>query len=328
MSTNELNLYLNRIFCGDCLDLFQNIPDESVDMTFADPPFNLNMEYASYKDTLAPQTYLDWCEQWIAEMVRVTKPTGSIFLHNIPQWLTSYTTFLHKVAHFKHWITWNAPTSFMGKSLRPTHYGFLFYTKSQTAAKIYKVRCPHPRDRTQGYLLKEYGGKINMVHPFGPLVSDVWTDIHRIQHASKRDNHPCQLPVCLLDRLILMVTDENDIVLDPFSGTGTTAISAKRLGRNYIGFELDEQYQRIAEQKLKHVQADSRIDHHWVSFYRHEIMTLRDEDWGDLKKHFVMPDNPRLIEKYKIELAGVHVPADIKTAHALSRVPERRLFYD
>ena len=125
-----------------------------------------------------------------------------------------------------------------------------------------------------------------------------------------------------------MVTEENDIVLDPFLGTGTTAISAKRLGRNYIGFELDEQYWRIAEQKLNHVEADSRIDHHWVSFYRNEVMTLRDKDWDDLKQHFVLPAHPRLIEKYKIELAGVSIPAEIKTAHALSRLPERRLFYD
>jgi site-specific DNA-methyltransferase (adenine-specific) len=148
--------YHNKILCGDCLDLFKEIPDESVDMTFADPPFNLNRNYSSYKDTLESQDYLEWCERWIDEMVRVTKPTGSIFLHNIPQWLTSYTMFLNGIAHFKHWITWNAPTSFMGKSLRPSHYGILFYTKSQTNAKIYKLRHPHQRDCKQGYLLKEY----------------------------------------------------------------------------------------------------------------------------------------------------------------------------
>jgi site-specific DNA-methyltransferase (adenine-specific) len=319
---------LNKILCGDCLDLFKEIPDESVDMTFADPPFNLNRNYASYRDTLDSQDYLDWCERWIGEMVRVTKPTGSIFLHNIPQWLTHYPTFLNGIAHFKHWITWNAPTSLMGKSLRPSHYGILFYTKSQTNAKIYKLRHPHQRDRKQGYLLKEYGGKIDIVHPFGPLVSDVWTDIHRVQHAGRRDKHPCQLPVGLLDRLILMVTDENDIVLDPFAGTGTTAIAAKRLGRQYIGFELDSQYQSIAEQKLNRVEANSRIAHHWVSFYRNEIITLRDKDWCNLKEYFAIPEHPRLIDRHKIRLAGVHVPTEVKAAHTLSRVPERRLFYD
>jgi site-specific DNA-methyltransferase (adenine-specific) len=235
---------------------------------------------------------------------------------------------LKDIAYFKHWITWDAPTGFMGRSLKPSHYGILFYTKSRAQTKIYKLRCPHQRDRKQGHILKDYGGKTCILHPFGPLVSDVWTDIHRILHASQRDKHPCQLPVCLLDRLILLATDEGDIVLDPFSGTGTTAIAAKRLGRNYIGFELDKNYLEISEQKLEHVRANSQIDHHWVSFYRNEIMTLRDKDWDDLKKYFIVPDNPRMVEKYKIELTGVSIPAGKRNAHTLNRLPERRLFYD
>ena len=223
-----INDYLNTIQQGDCLELFRNIPDNSVDMTFADPPFNLQKKYTSYKDNLAFQEYLDWCELWIAEMVRVTKPTGSIFLHNIPKWLTFYATYLNKFAHFKHWIAWDAPTAPMGKSLQPAHYGILFYTKEAKGTKIYELRYPHKRDRKQGFLWKDYGGKKDGLHPFGPLISDVWTDIHRVKHNSKRDPHPCQLPLHLLDRLILLTTDENDIVLDPFSGTGTTAIAAKR----------------------------------------------------------------------------------------------------
>ena len=187
-----INNYLNRILQGDCLELFKNIPDNSVDMTFADPPFNLQKKYTSYKDNLAFQEYLDWCEQWIAEMVRVTKPTGSIFLHNIPKWLTFYATYLNKFAHFKHWIAWDAPTAPMGKSLQPAHYGILFYTKEAKGAKIYELRYPHKRDRKQGFLWKDYGGKKDGLHPFGPLVSDVWTDIHRVKHNSKRDPHPCQ----------------------------------------------------------------------------------------------------------------------------------------
>ena len=211
-----LSNYINKITQGDCLELLKNIPDNSVDITFADPPFNLKKKYNGYKDSLEFQEYLDWCEHWISEMVRVTKPTGSIFLHNIPKWLTYYTTYLNKLAHFKHWISWEAPTSPMGKSLQPSHYGILFYTKKIKDSKIYELRHPHKRDRKQGFLLKDYGGKKNGLHPFGPLISDVWTDIHRIKHNKNRDAHPCQLPIHLLDRIILMTTDENDIVLDPF----------------------------------------------------------------------------------------------------------------
>ncbi len=122
-------------------------------------------------------------------MVRVTKPTGSIFLHNIPKWLTFYASYLNKIANFKHWISWDAPTAPMGKSLQPAHYGILFYTKETKGAKINELRHPHKRDRKQGFLLKDYGGKKDNLHPFGPLISDVWTDIHRIKHNKKRDPH-------------------------------------------------------------------------------------------------------------------------------------------
>ena len=182
--------FLNKIHQGDCLELLKQIPDNSVDMTFADPPFNLKKGYKSYKDSLALQEYLEWCEAWILEMVRVTKPTGSIYLHNIPKWLTYYAGFLNKVADFKHWISWDAPTMPMGKTLQPNHYGILFYAKDAKQLKFYEVRYPHKRDRKTNFLSKDYGGKKAGLRPFGSLVSDVWTDIHRVKHNKYRDAHP------------------------------------------------------------------------------------------------------------------------------------------
>lgn len=297
-----IDKFTNKIFQGDCLELFKNIPDNSVDMTFADPPFNLKKKYTSYHDSLEFQEYLEWCEKWISEMVRVTKPTGSIFLHNIPKWLTFYATYLNKFAHFKHWISWDAPTAPMGKSLQPAHYGILFYAKEAKGTKIYELRLPHKRDRKQGYLLKDYGGKKDLLHPFGPLISDVWTDIHRIKHNTKRDLHPCQLPIHLLDRLILLSTDENDIVLDPFSGTGTTAISAKRLGRRYIGFELDEKYVEISQQKLEQIKPNFKIGESWVSFYLKDIITIRNSDWNKLVNYFKIANPIKAIDNQKTVL--------------------------
>ena len=294
--------YINRIIQGDCLETFKNIPDNSVDIAFADPPFNLKKNYRSYKDKLEFQEYLNWCEKWIFEMVRVTKPTGSIFIHNIPKWLTFYTPFLNKFAHFKHWISWDAPTAPMGKSLQPAHYGILFYGKKEKGTKINELRYPHKRDRKQGYLLKDYGGKKNKLHPFGPLISDIWTDIHRIKHNKKRDPHPCQLPIHLLDRLILLSTDENDIVLDPFSGTGTTAISAKRLGRRYIGLELDPDYVRISQKKLDNVEPNYKLGNSYVSFYLKDIVTIRNKDWEELSKYFEIPEPIRAIDFVKTKL--------------------------
>ena len=305
----------NQIHHGDCLKLFQNIPDDSVDMTFADPPFNLKKKYTTYQDSLEFQQYIKWCEQWITEMVRVTKPTGSIFVHNIPKWLTYYATHLNKIANFKHWISWDAPTAPMGKSLQPNHYGILFYTKKPKESKIYELRYPHKRERKQGFLAKDYGGKKYLLHPFGPLVSDVWTDIHRVKHSNKRDIHPCQLPIHLLDRLILMTTNENDIVLDPFSGTGTTAISAKRLGRKYIGFELDKQYLEISNSKLNNIQSNFKLNGVWVSYYLNEIVTIRNEDWKILKDSFYIPSPAKNIDFEKVKLkAKYQIPNGSKNS--------------
>ena len=291
-----INKYINNIHQGDCLELFKEMPDNSVDMTFADPPFNLKKSYKSYKDRLEFQEYLNWCEIWISEMVRVTKPTGAIFLHNIPKWLTYYATYLNEIAYFKHWISWDAPTAPMGKSLQPANYGILYYAKSEKGIKINELRHPHKRDRKQGYLLKDYGGKKDKLHPFGPLVSDVWTDIHRIKHNKNRDTHPCQLPVHLMDRIILLTTDENDIVLDPFSGTGTTAISAKRLGRRHIGFEIDPFYVDVSKEKIE---TNFKIGEIRVSFYLKYVVTIRDKDWDVLKDYFIIPEPMRTIDYQK-----------------------------
>jgi len=290
---------INKIHCGDCLELFRQIPDNSIDVTFADPPFNLRKKYNGYRDSLDFKEYLSWCEKWIAEMVRVTKPTGSIFVHNIPKWLTYYATILNEMADFKHWISWDAPTSPMGKTLQPAHYGILFYAKSARENRFYEIRYPHRRCRKCDYLLKDYGGKKSSLHPFGPLVSDVWSDIHRIKHNKYRDSHPCQLPIHLLERIILMSSDEGGLVLDPFMGTGTTAIASKRLCRSYIGFDLDEKYVQICSEKLEQETEVSKIGKSWVSYFLDEIVTIRDTDWDDLSAYFMIPDNVKDVDHSK-----------------------------
>ena len=188
----------------------------------------------------------------------------------------------------------------MGKTLQPSHYGILFYLKNPKETKFYEIRYPHKRCRKCNYLQKDYGGKKASLHAFGPLVSDVWTDIHRIKHNKYRDEHPCQLPIHLLERIILMSTDEGDIVLDPFSGTGTTAIAAKRLGRKYIGLELDPEYVRISKEKLSQEEVNSKIGNIWVSFYLDDVITIRDIDWEALSAYYDIPESIKDIDYMSI----------------------------
>lgn len=305
-------LPINQILKGDCLKLFKSIPNNSVDCIFADPPFNLNKKYNSHVDKLVETEYLDWCKLWIDECLRVLKDSGFIFLHNIPKWLTFYANFLNYKAVFRHWISWEAMTAPMGKTLQPAHYGILFYSKTNDRSKFNEIRYQHKRDR-KGVLIKDYGGKKNILHPFGPLCSDVWTDIHRIRHSKYRDEHPCQLPIHLLERIILMSSEENDIILDPFMGTGTTAIASKRLGRNFIGFEKDKKYCEIANKKVKSENFLSKIGECWVSFYLNEIVSLREKDWDMLKQYFEIPKDIKNIDIQKIKLISNNNIKNVKT---------------
>lgn len=305
-------LPINQILKGDCLKLFKSIPNNSIDCIFADPPFNLNKKYNSHVDKLVETEYLDWCKLWIDECLRVLKDSGFIFLHNIPKWLTFYANFLNYKAVFRHWISWDAMTAPMGKTLQPAHYGILFYSKTNDRSKFNEIRYPHKRDR-KGVLIKDYGGKKNILHPFGPLCSDVWTDIHRIRHSKYRDEHPCQLPIHLLERIILMSSEENDIILDPFMGTGTTAIASKRLGRNFIGFEKDKKYCEIANKKVKSENFLSKIGEYWVSFYINEIVSLREKDWDMLKQYFEIPKDIKNIDIQKIKLISNNNIKNVKT---------------
>lgn len=276
-----LKKYLDHVILGDCLEILATIEDNSVDVCFADPPFNLEKKYSTYKDQQPTHEYLEWCEKWLHELWRITKPTGSIFVHNIPRWLTYYAAILNEFAYFRHWIAWDAMSNPLGKTLLPAHYGTLFYTKQPKGFKFYEIRTPHKRCRVCNAYLKDYGGKKDQMHPFGSLVSDVWTDIHRIRHNVRRDEHPCQLPIHLLERIVLMSTDAGDVVLDPFLGTGTTAIAAKALGRHYVGIEIDPEYVEIAKQKLKRVQL-SQYKGHYVSFFLNKIQSIRDVDAAKL----------------------------------------------
>jgi len=294
--------YIDRVTIGDCLKVMSDIEDSSVDVCFADPPFNLEKKYASYKDQKPGEQYLDWCRSWLCEMVRITKPTGSIFVHNIPKWLTYFAGILNGIAHFRHWIAWDAMSNPLGKTLLPAHYGILFYTKSLSGFKFYEIRAPHRRCRVCNNYEKDYGGKKDQMHPFGALVSDVWTDIHRIRHSIRRDDHPCQLPIPLLERIVLMSTDPGDIVLDPFLGTGTTAVAAKKLGRHFVGIDVDPEYAKIANEKIENV-AVTMYKGYYVSSFLGKIQSIRDIDAAK-----IFPLQLTSIEKKRMRkiMAGVN----------------------
>lgn len=281
---------VDTVTVGDCLEILAQIPDESVDVCFADPPFNLGKKYTNCNDQLAERDYLAWCRLWLRELGRIIKPSGSILVHNIPKWLIKFSRMLEEYAYFRHWIAWDAMSTPLGKTLLPAHYGLLHYTKHPTDFKFYEIRAPHKRCRVCNDFLKDWGGKKAQRHSFGYLVSDVWTDLHRIRHNSRRDPHPCQLPISLLERVVLMSTDVDDVIVDPFLGTGTTALAAKALGRHFIGSDHDPVYAGIAVKKIAEVQP-SLFNGCAVSYYLGRLQSVRDADCELL---FSVLENKRL----------------------------------
>ncbi len=139
--------FIDQVIQGDAMEVMKQIPTNSIDMTFADPPFNLKKSYGHYLDSKEVGEYDRWCKSWIYEMVRITKPTGSIFVHNLPKWLTHHAEFLNKRANFRHWIAWDAMGAPLGKTLLPNHYGILYYVKGEKF-KFNDLRIPHARCRT------------------------------------------------------------------------------------------------------------------------------------------------------------------------------------
>ncbi len=275
--TSGLDGLTDRVHNTDCIELMRSMPADSVSVVFADPPFNLNKKYTSYKDNIPFSEYMDWTERWISEACRILKPDGSIFVYNIPKLLTHTAAILNGLAEFRHWIAWNSNGQPLGRTLQPAHYGILFYTKNRKS-KFYDVRAPHKTCRVCEAYLKDYGGKEHLRHRFGYQVSDVWDDIHRVRHRSKRiDSHPCQLPIHLIERLILMTTDERDIVFDPFCGGGAAAVAAKQLGRAYIGADIDPGYCAAARERMESASAVT-VDGAYASVFRGKIVSIRDVD--------------------------------------------------
>ena len=314
--------FLDRVIRGDCLEVMASIPDDSADLCFADPPFNLEKKYLSYKDRKPAGEYVDWCRRWLSEMTRIAKPSGAIVVHNIPKWLTYYAAILNELAHFRHWISWDAMSNPLGKTLLPAHYGLLFYTKSADGYKFFDVRAPHRTCRKCKAFLKDYGGKSDQRHPFGALVSDVWSDIHRIRHSNRRDSHPCQLPIHLMERVILMTTEPGDVALDPFLGTGTTAIAAKSLGRRYVGVDMDPSYADIAEAKLAETM-ESKEGDFFVSRFLGKIVSIRDVDAAKMyPPQLTAPEKRRRKNgvAMRVPVYGGAIPAPMAaSAHASPR---------
>lgn len=241
---------------GDCLDLLATIPDSFVQLVVTSPPYNLGKEY---ENRLNMNTYLEEQSQVIRECVRVLKPEGSIcwqvgnYVDNgeiIPLDVLLYPIFSSLGLHLRNRIVWHfghglhASKRFSGR-----YEVILWFTKSNLYTfNLDAIRVPQKypnKKHFKGAKKGELSG-----NPLGKNPSDVW-DIPNVKsnHVEKTA-HPAQFPVELIERLVLSMSNDNDWVLDPFLGSGTTAISALMHQRKAIGAELFPDYIQIIKKRI------------------------------------------------------------------------------
>ncbi len=249
---------LGCLYQCDCLDLLRNIENDSIDLIFADPPFNLNKLYPSkINDNLKTDEYLSWCENWAYECTRVLKQGGSLFIWNLPKWNSYMSEFLNSMLTFRHWISVDIKYSLPIKGrLYPSHYSLLYYCKGEKPNTFHPDRlpmgiCPHCYGD-----LKDYGGYKDKMNSKGINISDVWLDIPPVRHAKyKKRNGANELSVKLLDRIIEMSSNEDDLIFDPFGGSGTTYAVSEIKKRRWIGVEVG-QIKSIID-RFKNIHEDS-----------------------------------------------------------------------
>jgi site-specific DNA-methyltransferase (adenine-specific) len=248
-----------KLFNGDCLALFHTIADNSVDCIFADPPFNLDKQYDTIvDDNKRYSEYISWCMDWLEQCVRVLAPGGSLFVYNIPKWHTYVSNYLNEKLKFWDWITVDMKCSLpIANRLYPAHYSLLYYVKGSKPKTFNSQRIPLQTCRHCGGELKDYGGYKDKMNPNGVNVSDVWSDIYPVRHKSSKTRKFNELSVKLLDRVISMSTNENDLVLDPFGGSGTTYAVSELLDRRWVGFEIGNC--EVIQQRLMNLDNDKHL---------------------------------------------------------------------
>lgn len=245
----------HKIFHGDAIQVLQSeIPDHSIDLIFADPPYNIGKNFNGHKDFWETETaYLDWCYEWLQLCLNKLKPNGSFYVMTATQFMPYFDLFLRDKLNILSRIVWSYDSSgvqaknYYGSMFEPIIYGvknksdYTFNAKdilveAKTGAK--RKLMDYRKDPPQPYNAEKVPG-------------NVW-DFARVRYRMPEyENHPTQKPIALLERIIKASSNEGDVVLDPFSGTFTTSFVAKSLKRCSIGIELQEEYVKIGLRRLQ-----------------------------------------------------------------------------
>lgn len=251
-----INALLNKTLNSDIFEILKFLPEQFVDLLFIDPPYNLTKYFNKRKfSRKSVEEYTEWIDSFLGDLKKVLKPTSSIYFCSDWNSSTSVHLVLSKYFKIRNRITWERDKGRGAKTNWKNNAEDIWfctvsdeYTFNVEAVKLRrKVLAPYKNNGQPKDWVKDKSGDYRLTYP-----SNIWTDIS-IPFWSMPENtdHPTQKPEKLLAKVILASTNKGDIIFDPFAGSGTTSVVAKKLERQYVGVELDREYACLAEKRLE-----------------------------------------------------------------------------
>lgn len=244
----------HTIFHGDAIEILRSeIPDESVDLVFVDPPYNIGKKFSNFHDKWPSDAeYATWAYKWIDECIRVLKSTGTLYLMTSTQAMPYFDLYVRDKLAILSRIVWSYDSSgvqakkYYGSMYEPILHcvkNATFYTFN-TDEILVEAKTGAKRK------LIDYRGEIPKPYNTQKVPGNVW-EFPRVRYRmDEYEEHPSQKPEALLDRIIRASSNEGDIVLDPFAGTFTTAAVSKALGRKSISIEAQDEYLKIGLRRV------------------------------------------------------------------------------
>ncbi|MFH1784045.1 MAG: DNA methyltransferase [bacterium] len=252
----------NKLILGDCVAGMKRLRSGCIDLVFADPPYNKGKDFGNSSDRMKRDTYLSWTDTWIKEAKRILKDSGSIYVCSGWEYSGDIQRIISRYFVIRNRITWKREKGRGSKTNWKNNMEDIWFATAGTSytfnvdkVKLKKeVIAPYRVNGLPKDWVQDKGTRYRYTHP-----SNIWTDMV-VPFWSMRENtpHPTQKPEKLLERIILASSNTSNMVLDPFLGSGTTAVVARRLKRAYIGFELNEDYLKLAMKRLKYARSPER----------------------------------------------------------------------
>jgi site-specific DNA-methyltransferase (adenine-specific) len=244
---------MNKIFNEDVLTGISKIEDNSIDLILTDPPYCLGKDYGNDSDKKSSADYLEWTYKWIDAVLPKLKNSGSFYIFLSWQYSPEIFVYLKKKLRMVNEVIWDRRVPSMGGSVRKfssVHDNIGFFVKDNDYYfDLDSVRIPYDEETKKARTRSIFVGKKWLEMGYNP--KDLWSFSRIHAQDPERENHPTQKPIEIIERMVKVSCPQNGIVMDPFMGTGTTAIACITNNRKYVGFEINKDYYKIIIDRIK-----------------------------------------------------------------------------